>query len=152
MRRKEKEITDFHLIEKILNEAEICHIGLSMNDEPYVVPVNFGYSNRIIWFHSAIEGKKADIIRENPRVCIQAQTGVSIHETDNPCNWSTCYHSVIGYGNVRLVTDPEEKQKALGWIVRHYKKDLPESYDFGDIRRLSVYAVDLDTITGKQSV
>ncbi|MFX1521344.1 MAG: pyridoxamine 5'-phosphate oxidase family protein, partial [Promethearchaeota archaeon] len=45
MRRKDKEITDTHEIETILKRAVVCRIAFSENNKPYMVPVNFGYTD-----------------------------------------------------------------------------------------------------------
>ena len=62
MRRKDKEIKDKFEIETIINRAEVCRIGLSDDNMPYVIPVNYGYRNNCLYIHSASEGKKIDII------------------------------------------------------------------------------------------
>ena len=68
MRRKDKEITDIKSIEKIIHKAKVCRLALSLDDTPYVVPVCFGYSAETIYFHSAKEGKKIDIIKKNKQL------------------------------------------------------------------------------------
>ena len=42
--RREREITDIPEILKILDKSKIVHIGLVDGDEPYVVPMNYGYT------------------------------------------------------------------------------------------------------------
>ncbi len=59
MRRDDREITDLLEIESILYHAIVCRIGLTDGNEPYVVPVSFGYEEGTIYFHSAPEGKKS---------------------------------------------------------------------------------------------
>ena len=63
MRKKEREITDPAVLESIMAKAVVCRIGLSLNDIPYVVPVNFGYKGNQIYFHSSLEGMKIEILR-----------------------------------------------------------------------------------------
>jgi nitroimidazol reductase NimA-like FMN-containing flavoprotein (pyridoxamine 5'-phosphate oxidase superfamily) len=63
MRKKDKEIKDKELMESILKRAIICRMGLSENNVPYIVPLNFGYKNNFLYFHSAKEGRKIDMIR-----------------------------------------------------------------------------------------
>ena len=68
MRRKDKEITDIKSIEKIIQKSKVCRLGLSLNDTPYIVPVCFGYRAKTLYFHSAQEGKKIDIIKKNKKL------------------------------------------------------------------------------------
>ena len=71
MRRKDREITDINEIETIIKRATHCQIGLVDNDEPYVVPVNFGYERNALYFHGALEGRKVELIQKNNKVCLE---------------------------------------------------------------------------------
>jgi len=78
MRRKDREITDNSEIEKIIGKAICCRIGLVDNDEPYIVPVCFGYERNTIYFHSALEGRKVELIKKNNKVCFEIDTDLEI--------------------------------------------------------------------------
>lgn len=93
MRRKEKEITDQKLIEEILSKSEICRIAMIDEGEPYIVPLNYGYSNNAIYFHSDPAGKKIIILRRNHRVCFEIEYGVDIIKSEVSCKWNTKYRS-----------------------------------------------------------
>ncbi len=71
MRRKEKEVKDVKLVESIIEKASVCRLGLSLNNMPYIVPLCFGYQDRCLYFHSAIEGKKISMIKSNNNVCFE---------------------------------------------------------------------------------
>jgi len=58
MRRKDKQINDIAAIEDILSKASVCRLGLCENNQPYVVPLCFGYKDNALYFHCAMEGKK----------------------------------------------------------------------------------------------
>ena len=73
MRRNEREITDPKIIEEIIHQATICRIALYDADYPYIVPLNYGYESGALYFHSAKEGKKIDLIRKNSRVCFEIE-------------------------------------------------------------------------------
>lgn len=78
MRRSEKEVNDIHEIESILKQTSICRIGLCVDNIPYVVPMNYGYRDNCLYLHSAKEGRKIDIIRENPNVCFEVDTDIEL--------------------------------------------------------------------------
>jgi len=103
MKRKDKEITDRMEIESILSQARICRIGFSQNTKPYIVPMNFGYKDGYLFFHCAQEGMKIDIIKQNNNVCFEVDINHEITDTGIPCDWSTRYSSVIGFGKALLV-------------------------------------------------
>jgi len=74
MRRKDREITTLGEIEQVIRKAIVCHLGLVDNNEAYVVPVNFGYERNAIYFHSALEGRKVNVIRRNDKVCFELKS------------------------------------------------------------------------------
>ncbi len=152
MRRKENEIMDQTLIEEIIQKGEVCRIAISGEEFPYIVPVNYGYKDNCIYFHSACEGQKMEMLIINPNVCIQIDTNISIEETEVPCNWSTKYKSVIGFGKASILNDMKEKKVALGIIVKHYKKDFEESYQFSGLEKLCIAKIELSSLTGKESL
>ena len=74
MRRADREVTDVKGIDEILQKCKTCHVAMVDNGAPYVVPLSYGY--RIIgesvlelYFHSALEGRKLDILNSNNVVC-----------------------------------------------------------------------------------
>lgn len=152
MRRKEQEIHDKAVLDEIFQNGEICRIGIKGGEFPYIVPVNYGYKDNSIYFHTACEGQKIEMLKENPNVCVQIDIDISIEETEVPCNWSTKYKSVIGFGKAIFVNDLEEKKYALDIIVRHYKNDLEDNYPYSNIDKLCIIKIELSSVTGKQSL
>ena len=71
MRRREKEITDESTLESIILASLVCRLALSDGNQPYIVPLCFGYQDKTLYFHSALEGKKIDIIKHNQNVCFE---------------------------------------------------------------------------------
>ena len=61
MRRLDKEIKDSDVIQEILQNSEICRLGLVDGNEAYIVPVNYGYKDGVIYMHSAPNGRKMEI-------------------------------------------------------------------------------------------
>lgn len=150
MRRKDKEITEPGAMEEILKKAEVGRIAFCDGDEPYLVPVNFGYADGKIYVHSAKEGRKIGLVRGNPRVCFEAETDVEPIRGETPCNWSMRYRSVICTGRARLIEDEGEKVKGLEVILARYMPgpfDLPESAT----QRIVVIEIEITSMTGKAS-
>ena len=79
MRRKDREITDKKKMQMIISKAEVCYMGMSRDNMPYVIPINFGYDDNTIYFHCALEGEKIDILQKNPNVCL-------LFNIDNCCS------------------------------------------------------------------
>ena len=150
MRKKEKEITDIAEIEDVLGRASVCRLGLCENDQPYVVPLCFGYKDKTLYFHCAGQGKKLDIIRNNNNVCFEADIDCEIVKADNPCDWTMKYKSVIGFGKAELIEDDESKRNALDIIMQHYTQG-PFEYPQGPMQKTKVIKVEIETMTGKKS-
>lgn len=72
MRRRDREVTDEKEIREILDKGEILHIGMHDGEGIYVLPMNYGYTfeegKLVFYMHGSLEGKKWDLIRENPSV------------------------------------------------------------------------------------
>lgn len=52
MRKQEKEITDSAVLDAIIQRATVCHLGLCADNNPYVVPLIFGYQDGTRFFHT----------------------------------------------------------------------------------------------------
>ena len=150
MRRKEKEILDREEIESILKKADVCRLGLADNNIPYIVPLNFGYRDSCLYFHTPRVGKKIDMIKSNNRVCFELDIDHEVVKAENPCDWAMKYRSVVGYGKAFVLTDAEEKRRALDVIIEHYSGQTGE-YAQKLLDRLAVIKVEIESMTGKKS-
>lgn len=155
MRRKDKEVTDIMEIAKIIETCEIIHLGLVDHGIPYVVPLNFGYKIEgeqvTFFFHSALEGKKMDILRENPYVCFEMAGLYKIIKDEIPCEWTAKYESVMGYGDVSFVHG-NEKCAAMDLIMKRYGYEEKPEYTPSVFSRTAVFKLEVKEITGKRSI
>ena len=151
MRLHKQEIHDQSVIKNILKEADICRIGFSINNTPYIVPVNFAYRNNQIYIHSAPEGFKIEIIKTNPYVCFEVESDVKIIPAETPCKWATKYRSVIGYGTIKIIIDSEEKNKGLDIIMSKYLESKTFDYNKNNLDRMIILKIDIEKISAKQS-
>ncbi|RLC23258.1 MAG: pyridoxamine 5'-phosphate oxidase family protein [Deltaproteobacteria bacterium] len=150
MRRKEKEIKDTKEIEKILEEASVCRLAMVDGDKPYIVPMNFGYRDGILFFHSAKQGRKIDLIKKNPNVCFEVDQLIRFKKAKMACEWGLEYKSVIGSGRALLLDNIEEKIKSLHIIMSQYSQ---RTFEYPDemLEKTLVIKIVIDRITGKQS-
>ncbi len=149
MRRFDKEIKDRELIDKIVDKANVCRLGLAKDNIPYVVPVSFGYDGDSIYFHSAKKGRKIDFIEANNFVCFEFEDSVNIAPNEkNPCKWSFYFKSVIGYGIIEEIKEHDKKIEALDKIMLHYS-GKKWSVDYNNISLVGVWRIKIQSITGK---
>jgi nitroimidazol reductase NimA-like FMN-containing flavoprotein (pyridoxamine 5'-phosphate oxidase superfamily) len=157
MRKKEREITDRHEIERVLTGAKTMLLAINeAGAAPYVVPVNFGYRDGAVYFHSSPKGRKMELIAKDPMVSFEAETDVAIvapKDPTNACEWSAAYRSVIGYGRARLLAEADEKRAGLLVLMAGVAPDVdPSSFTLTDeiVAVTAVVRIDIERMTGKK--
>lgn len=151
MRRAEKEIKDREQINTIIEKARCCRIALVDGTNPYLIPVNFAVSGNHLYFHSAKEGKKIDILRKNNQVCFEMDLEGEIVCGQRACSWGMKYESVIGFGQAFFIEDDTGKRKALDILMRKYAGRTGFSYADDELYKIIIIDVKIDQIYGKQS-
>lgn len=151
MRRALKEITDPAVIDQLLKKATVCHLGLSDNGQPYVVPMNYGYADKCFYLHCATEGRKLAVISQNNRVCVEVVVEYALETADVPCDWTTRFTSVIGFGSAVILDDPLEKEAALNKLMRGYTGTDANVFSPQALRQVCVIRVDIEDIRAKGS-
>ena len=155
MRRKDREITELDEKLALLKKCKVCRLGVSMNDEPYIIPLNFGYSfadnTLTLYFHSAVEGRKIDILRANPAACFEIDTDHELKQADTACAYGFHYSSLIGSGRVTFISGREEKLFALNTLMRHQTgEERVFTFSDDEIERVLVYKLTVSEFTGKR--
>ncbi len=122
MRKREREITDEAMIRDILDRAQVIHLGLSDEGQPYVVPMNYGYTLKdgklTFYLHGATEGYKYEVLHKNPRISFSIECDVKPFTGRVACQYGTVYSSVMGKGTAVLVEDVEEKEQAMSILMK----------------------------------
>lgn len=154
MRRKDREITNVQNIVDILQRTDVLRIGLSVEDRPYIVPMNFGFEikddeNIVFYLHGARSGKKIDMMRKNNRICFEADIMHQIVAEEKPQNWTTTYESITGEGAIKELLEPDEKLYALSAIMKKagYQKEL--TLESKILEHVMVMKIIVETIVGK---
>lgn len=156
MRRTDREVKDIQEILSIIDKCDSCNLGLSQDNTPYVVPLNFGYSyengSLAIYFHGAKEGKKHDIIKKNSNACFSMDCSHRLVITENAASATMKYESVMGSGKIESLTDKEEKRAGISAIMRHYSPEA--KYEFPDelLEMISILKLRAEDFTGKRNM
>ena len=150
MRRKEKEITDAAELEAVIAQAQVCRMAMCDGDRPYVVPLCFGYTDRVFYFHCAAVGRKLDALKRNPHVCLELEAGVSLKPGVKACDWGMNFRSVIAFGRAERVESPEAKRRALDLIMARYAPGVVD-YLEAALSKTVVIQVEVMSMTGKKS-
>jgi len=150
VRRPEKEILDRDVIDDIISRCTICRVGLSDNNVPYIVPVNFGYDGTSIFFHSAREGRKLEMLRKNPNVCVEFDVDKELVLNDAPCGCKMKYRSVIAYGTASIIDDRDQMVIGYDILMGHYMSG-PFEYIEEGLSDSLIVQIRLTQVTGKSS-
>ena len=139
--KRECKVTDPTEIIRILDTAKVLHLGMSVNDEPYVVPMNYGYAMEegklVLYLHSAVKGRKLDMMQANPKVFFSIDCDRMPFEGRVPCQYGLVYSSIMGRGTATIVEDVEEKKQAMTLLM---KTQTGKDFAFED-RLVSIVAV-----------
>jgi len=155
MRRKDREITDRREIDALLCRSTVCRVAFAVGDEPYLVPLSYGYDGKAgaLIFHTAMEGKKIDCIAANPRVCFEVEGVVEVDEGgEEACAWGVRYESVIGFGTIVEIADPEEKVRACLLLTEQQAgRSMNWTIDSKTLAGTRVWRLDIESLSGKRS-
>ena len=152
MTKRELQITDEREIRSILDTAKVLHLGLCVDNEPYVVPMNYGYvmeaGKLVFYLHGALRGKKLDMIRANSRVFVELDCNRTPFEGEKPCQYGLGYSSVMGRGKAVIVEDVEEKIGALKQLM---KTQTGKDFEFNEklVSIVAVIRIDVEEYTAK---
>lgn len=153
MRRKDREVTELSEIKEILDGCKTCHVAMTDGDRPYVVPLSFGYEIKdgslVLYFHSAEEGRKIDILKKDNRVCFEICSEGEPIFPETPCNSGYYFSSVIGWGEVEFLEDPEEKCEALHKMFVH-QSGRKVRFTEAQAASVCVYTIVSREFTGKR--
>ena len=157
MRRKDREITSVEEKLEVIKECMVCRLGMVTEGYPYIVPMNYGYSYEdeqlVLYFHSANEGKKLDILKNNSTICFELDCEHQLVEGNIACEYGYKYASVIGFGTVEFLDTKEQKIKALNYLMKQQtKKDSNHEFSDAHLQAVTVFQVLVSSYTGKRKV
>ena len=150
--KRETRVTDPTEIIRILDTAKVLHLGLAVDNEPYVVPMNYGYTMEdgklTLYLHSAVRGKKLDMIQANSKVFFEIDCDRMPFEGRVPCQYGMVYSSIMGRGTATLVEDPEAKMQAMSILM---KTQTGKDFTFNErlVSIVTVIRIDVQEYTAK---
>jgi nitroimidazol reductase NimA-like FMN-containing flavoprotein (pyridoxamine 5'-phosphate oxidase superfamily) len=154
MRRKDREIVDKESLRAILENADACRLAFARGDMPYIVTMNFGFEWEgafpVLYFHSAREGRKLEMMRANPRVCFELDVDHELTRGPAPCDWGMKYASLVGYGELRELADEGERKSGLDLVMSKYGWNGEADYRAGPVMATAVLRLDVDELSGKR--
>ena len=151
--KREQRITDQNQILSLLDAGKVLHLGLCVDNEPYVIPMNYGYTMEdeklVVYLHSAVRGRKLDMIRANPKVYFEFATELQPFAGKLPCQYGLAYSAVMGKGTARIVEDVEQKKQAMTILM---KTQTGKDFTFNEelVSIVAVIRIDVEEYTAKR--
>ena len=148
---KSRTVTHEPALHETALKSDACYIAMvDESGAPYVIPMNFGLQDGIVYLHSAQEGKKITILKKNPKVCICFSNDHLLRWQSEgvACSYGMKYRSVLAHGRVEFIDPDEEKISALNVIMRHYTgKDF--TYTAPSVKEVMIWRVIVEKWEGR---
>lgn len=144
-------IEDRQEINEIIQACKTCFLAMSVNDLPYVLPMNFALEGDTVILHSAQSGRMWKSLQKNPNVCINWTLGEELAWQDVRvgCSYRVKSKSVIVEGKAGVIEDYDEKYRLLGLLMRQYS-DREFKFNKPAVINVGIIRVSIDKITGKE--
>lgn len=157
MRRKNRQVTDMNEIRRIIEECKVARIGMNDEGAVYIVPMNYGCEcaddgKLTFYFHCSKVGRKIEILKKNPDICLELDGRHALVEGNAPCSYSYYFASLIGNGRVEFIEDTQDKTHGLKVFMRHQTgKEFAEA-DFSEkwVNAVCILRVELTDYEVKQ--
>jgi uncharacterized protein len=126
VREPQRAIYDRDTVNKILDEAFLCHVGFVVDGQPYVIPTSYGRDGNVLYIHGSAASRMLRNLDQGIPVCITVTLLDGLVLARSVFNHSMNYRSVVILGKATLVDDPKEKLAALRTLSEHI---LPQRWD-----------------------
>lgn len=144
-------IHDRSEIDAILKQCKTCYVAMSVDDVPYVLPLNFAMDGDRVILHSAQHGRMWETIKKNPKVCINWTLGEELawQDVQVGCSYRVKSKSVIIEGTAEIVEDMAEKERIIKQFMTQYS-DLPFKFNEPAIKNVGIILVEIEKLTAKE--
>ena len=107
------------VIYNILDEALICHVGFTANNQTFVIPTAYGRVEDKLYIHGSPASRMLRTLNQGIEVCVTVTLLDGLVLARSAFHHSMNYRSVVIFGTATLVTDTEEKCEALRAFTEH---------------------------------
>jgi nitroimidazol reductase NimA-like FMN-containing flavoprotein (pyridoxamine 5'-phosphate oxidase superfamily) len=141
------------VIEEILDEGFVCHVAFAGADgTPWVIPTAYGRADDVLYLHGAVGNHVLRALSAGATACAVVTLIDGLVLARSTTHHSINYRSVVIFGAPRLVTDPEEKARALETVVEHIvpgRTGEVRAANASELRRTAVLALPIDEASAK---
>jgi nitroimidazol reductase NimA-like FMN-containing flavoprotein (pyridoxamine 5'-phosphate oxidase superfamily) len=143
---------DRETVYNILDTAFVCHVGFSVDGQPYVIPTNYGRTGNTLYLHGSAASRMLKTLSEGVPVCVTVTHVDGLVLARSAFHHSVNYRSVVILGTARLVQDAAEKMEALRVFTEHVMKgrwdDVRQPTEL-ELKGTTVLALPLEEVSAK---
>jgi nitroimidazol reductase NimA-like FMN-containing flavoprotein (pyridoxamine 5'-phosphate oxidase superfamily) len=151
-RHPERGAYEREVIDAILDEALICHVGFAVDGQPFVIPTIHARDGDVLYLHGSPGSRMLRNLRSGIDACVTVTLLDGLVLARSVYNHSMNYRSVVVLGRPREVTEHEEKLHAMRCVVEHI---LPGRWEDArqpseqEIKATAILALALDEASAK---
>jgi nitroimidazol reductase NimA-like FMN-containing flavoprotein (pyridoxamine 5'-phosphate oxidase superfamily) len=152
IREPDRGVYDRETIYRILDEGFLCHVGFSVEGQPFVIPTSYGRKDADLYIHGSAASRMLRKIKAGVPVCVTVTLLDGLVLARSVFNHSMNYRSVVILGKATLVDDPQEKLTALRVLSEHI---IPGRWDDArqpnekELKATSVLRVPIEEFSAK---
>ena len=143
---------DFKLTCDVLDAGKICHVGFTLDDQPYVVPMAYARMGDLLLIHGSVASRLVKNLASGLRCCVTVTHFDGLVYARSTFSSSMNYRSAMVFGTARLITDIDEKQKSIQTLVDHLMPGRQADLRMSTIKELnatSMLALPIETFSTK---
>lgn len=156
MRRKELEITDKSVIERIINNTNTIRLGIIADNMAYTLPMVFGYEwiseYPVFYMHCGVSGRKNQGLIEGARVSfeIDIEGPLMTTRTNYANNFSMGFCCIMGEGTIHFANDSETKKHHFSYIMKKLTHRTDYEYQSGWLGVAKTFYLKVDKMSASQ--
>ena len=144
---------EFQLACEVLDAGKVGHVGFTLDDQPYVVPMSYARLDEQLLIHGSVASRLMKNLAGGLRCCVTVTHFDGLVYARSTFNSSMNYRSVMVFGNARLITDIDEKRRSIQALVDHLmpgrRADLRKS-TIKELNATSMLALPIETYSVKR--
>ncbi|MCU1270921.1 MAG: flavin-nucleotide-binding protein [Acidobacteriaceae bacterium] len=119
VREPQRAVYDRDVLNRILDEGFICHVGFAVDGQPFVIPTSYGRHEDVLYIHGSAASRMLRNVSGGIPVCVTVTLLDGLVLARSIFNHSMNYRSVVVLGTGTAIEDPEEKLTALRLLAEH---------------------------------
>jgi nitroimidazol reductase NimA-like FMN-containing flavoprotein (pyridoxamine 5'-phosphate oxidase superfamily) len=151
-REAERGSHDFEQACAVLDAGKICHVGFTLDDQPYVIPMAYARMDRQVLIHGSVASRIMKTLASGVPCCITVTHFDGLVYARSTFSSSMNYRCTMVLGRAREITDLDEKRKSIQALVDHLmpgrRADLRKS-TIQELNATSLLAIPIDTFSTK---